>query len=137
MPSDDEILTVKELCDLLRLHPTTVYKLVRQGKIPRFRVGNEWRFRRGVIERCTVEQSMNAQSTGKLAIGGGRPYVDQNAKAAKPVLTIASRGNFRYLRLKRLDSNKGFGSLEFSIVMTEVLRTASRIITLHPSTLIA
>ena len=88
MPSDDEILTVKELCDLLRLHPTTVYKLVRQGKIPRFRVGNEWRFRRGVIERCTVEQSMNAQSTGKLAIGGGRPYVDQNAKAAKPVLTL-------------------------------------------------
>jgi excisionase family DNA binding protein len=55
MPSDDEILTVKELCDLLRLHPTTVYKLVRQGKIPRFRVGNEWRFRRDVIERWTVE----------------------------------------------------------------------------------
>ena len=65
MPSDDEILTVKELCDLLRLHPTTVYKLVRQGKIPRFRVGNEWRFRRDVIERWTVEQSMNAQQVRK------------------------------------------------------------------------
>jgi excisionase family DNA binding protein len=65
MPSDDEILTVKELCDLLRLHPSTVYKLVRQDKSPRFRVGNEWRFRRVVIERWTVEQSMNAQQVRK------------------------------------------------------------------------
>ena len=91
MPSDDEILTVKELCDLLRLHPTTVYKLVRQGKIPRFRVGNEWRFRRDVIERWTVEQSMNAQQVrkaietgvnGEAPIGEGRPYVDQAGIAA-------------------------------------------------------
>ena len=65
MPSDDEILAVKELCDLLRLHPSTVYKLIRQDKIPSFRVGNEWRFRRDVIERWTVEQSMNAQRLRK------------------------------------------------------------------------
>ena len=81
MPSDDEILTVKELCDLLRLHPSTVYKLVRQDKIPRFRVGNEWRFRRDVIERWTVEQSMNAQHVRK-AIETGINGKDRHRRRA-------------------------------------------------------
>jgi excisionase family DNA binding protein len=50
MADDHDIMRVKEICDLLRLHRSTVYKLIRQDKIPRFRVGNEWRFRRDVIE---------------------------------------------------------------------------------------
>jgi excisionase family DNA binding protein len=84
---------VKDVCDLLQVHPSTLYKLVRQGSIPSFRVGIDWRFRRDVIERWTIEQSMNAQrvrkaierqaSMGKLAIGETQPYVDLNSKAAK------------------------------------------------------
>ena len=61
MASDREFLTVKEVGDLLRVHPSTIYKLVRPGSIPSFRVGTEWRFREDVIERWTVEQSMYAQ----------------------------------------------------------------------------
>src|SRR5258708_40102973 len=34
----------KEVCDLLKVHPSTVYKLTREGKIPGFRIGSEWRF---------------------------------------------------------------------------------------------
>ena len=60
MARDQDILTVKELSDLLRLHPTTVYKLVRQGKIPSFRVGNEWRFRKDAIMRWLSEKSEGA-----------------------------------------------------------------------------
>ena len=82
MADDYDILTVKELCDLLRLHPTTVYKLVRQGKIPRFRVGNEWRFRRDVIERWTVEQSMNAQQVRKAIDTGVNGEVGHRRRAA-------------------------------------------------------
>jgi excisionase family DNA binding protein len=66
MANDHDILTVKELCDLMRLHPSTVYKLARQNKIPRFRVGSEWRFRRDVIERWTVEQTIYAQRARKV-----------------------------------------------------------------------
>ena len=57
----DDILTVKEICDLLQVHQFTVYKLVRQGKIPSFRIGSDWRFRRDVIERWMSEQSMGTQ----------------------------------------------------------------------------
>ena len=61
MAADDEVLTVKEVCELLKVHPSTLYKLVRQGSIPSFRVGIDWRFRRDVIERWMVELSMDGQ----------------------------------------------------------------------------
>jgi excisionase family DNA binding protein len=61
MAANDEVLTVKEVCNLLQVHPSTLYKMVRQGSIPSFRVGIDWRFRRDVIERWMVEQSMYTQ----------------------------------------------------------------------------
>jgi excisionase family DNA binding protein len=33
MARNYEVLTVKEVCKILRLHPTTVYKLTRQGRM--------------------------------------------------------------------------------------------------------
>src|ERR1700676_661582 len=39
-----EVLTVKEVSDLLRVHPSTVYRLIRQGRIPSFQIGTDWRF---------------------------------------------------------------------------------------------
>jgi excisionase family DNA binding protein len=66
MADDQDILTVKELCELLRIHPSTLYKLLRQGKIPSFRVGNEWRFRRDPIMRWTVQRSTGAQQVRKV-----------------------------------------------------------------------
>jgi excisionase family DNA binding protein len=40
MTGDHQILTVKEVSEMLGVHPSTVYKLIREGKIPSFRVGN-------------------------------------------------------------------------------------------------
>jgi excisionase family DNA binding protein len=57
----DEVLTMKEICDLLQVNQSTLYKLVRRGSIPGFRVGSDWRFRRDVIERWMVELSMDGQ----------------------------------------------------------------------------
>jgi len=60
MESGNEILTIKEVCDLLQIHPTTVYKLIRKGKIPSFRIGSDWRFRRDRIVRWMAEESISA-----------------------------------------------------------------------------
>jgi len=54
----DEILTIKELCGWLRVHPSTIYKLVQRGQFPCFRVDTEWRFRKDVIERWMAQKSM-------------------------------------------------------------------------------
>ncbi len=50
MASDGDILTITELSEHLRVHPTTIYRLLRQGRIPGFRVGASWRFSRRAIE---------------------------------------------------------------------------------------
>jgi excisionase family DNA binding protein len=65
MAGDHEVLTVKEICDLLQVPPATVYKMVRQGKIPSFRIGSEWRFRKDAILRWMAEKSMHAQQVRK------------------------------------------------------------------------
>jgi excisionase family DNA binding protein len=41
---------VPELAAYLRVHPTTVYRLLNAGRIPGFRVGDEWRISADVIE---------------------------------------------------------------------------------------
>jgi excisionase family DNA binding protein len=58
MEVDAEVLTVKEVSDLLRVHPSTVYKLIRQGKIPSFQIGTDWRFLTHRIARWIAEQSI-------------------------------------------------------------------------------
>jgi excisionase family DNA binding protein len=57
MALDHEIMTVKEVCGILRVNRSTLYKLVKQGKIPAFRIGTDWRFRKEGIERCMIEQT--------------------------------------------------------------------------------
>jgi excisionase family DNA binding protein len=63
MASDHEILTIKEICAVLQVHPSTVYRLARQRKIPSFRIDTDWRFRSDVIERRMTEESMGAPLT--------------------------------------------------------------------------
>lgn len=47
----DEILTLKELAEYLKLAEKTAYRLAAEGKLPGFKVGGSWRFRESDIER--------------------------------------------------------------------------------------
>ncbi len=40
MAIDEEVFTIRELSEYLRVHPTTIYRLLRQGRLPGFRVGS-------------------------------------------------------------------------------------------------
>lgn len=55
MPED--ILTIREVADYLKVTERTLYRLVQEGKLPAFKVGNSWRFRREDLERWISEQS--------------------------------------------------------------------------------
>ena len=46
-----EILTTKEVAEYLNIHPFTVHKLAREGKIPAFKIGTDWRFHKNYIDR--------------------------------------------------------------------------------------
>jgi excisionase family DNA binding protein len=37
-------LTSAELCDLINVHPVTLREWTREGRIPAYRIGREWRY---------------------------------------------------------------------------------------------
>ncbi len=45
----DEMLTLKETKDILKVSRNTMYALVRDGVIPARKVGSEWRILRSVL----------------------------------------------------------------------------------------
>ena len=47
----DEILTLREVAEYLKLAEKTAYRLAAEGKLPGFKVGGSWRFKREDSER--------------------------------------------------------------------------------------
>jgi len=43
--------TAEEVAKVLRLHPYTVRKLCREKKVPAFKFGGQWRFRKDEIAK--------------------------------------------------------------------------------------
>jgi len=54
---NDEILTIKEVADYLKVNERTIYRLAASKKIPAFKVGNAWRFRLSEIDEWISDQS--------------------------------------------------------------------------------
>lgn len=52
----ERFLTIKDVADLLSVHPMTVYRLLKQGRLPGVRLGGVWRFSRQAIERWETDQ---------------------------------------------------------------------------------
>jgi len=60
-----ELLTVKELAEYLKVNPMTIYRLVKGGNFPAFKVSSEWRFRKESIKRWIEEQENNNNNNNK------------------------------------------------------------------------
>ena len=60
----EPMMTVKELADYLRVHPTTIYRLLRAGELPAMRIGADWRFNRESIDAWIGKQARAAISAG-------------------------------------------------------------------------
>ncbi|HEY1371172.1 MAG TPA: helix-turn-helix domain-containing protein [Candidatus Binatia bacterium] len=43
-------MTTKEVAQYLRVDEYTIYRLVSQKKIPAYKIGNQWRFKRSMLE---------------------------------------------------------------------------------------
>jgi excisionase family DNA binding protein len=52
----DEVLTVTELAEYLKVTPSTIYRLLKARKIPGFRIGSDWRFNRVQIDEWCLRQ---------------------------------------------------------------------------------
>lgn len=58
------VMTVKELSGYLRVHPSTIYKLLRRGELPGFRIGTDWRFNAEVIDGWCLDRNLKAPDRG-------------------------------------------------------------------------
>lgn len=52
----EQLLTVAEVAELLRVSTMTVYRLIRSGELPAVRVGRNYRVRRGDLDSYLQEQ---------------------------------------------------------------------------------
>jgi excisionase family DNA binding protein len=62
MKSETEIITVPELSQLLRVHPSTIYRMLHRGELPGIRIASEWRFRREAIVKWLDEHEVKGKS---------------------------------------------------------------------------
>jgi len=73
LPSN--ILTVPEVAEYLRVNQRTVYRLAVDRKLPAFKVGTSWRFKRADIDGWIAAQS----SIRGAAPASGRGFKGQRA----------------------------------------------------------
>ena len=60
-----DIMDAREVADYLKVHLFTVHKYARQGKIPAFKIGADWRFNRRSIEKWIREKEQQAHGQQK------------------------------------------------------------------------
>lgn len=56
MATPTRLVTVKELSTYLRVHSSTIYRLLKRGEIPGFKLGSDWRFSLEAIDRWRQHQ---------------------------------------------------------------------------------
>ena len=62
---DDEIFTVKEVAVYLKITEKTAYRLAAEGKLPGFKVGGSWRFKRSDLSSWIDSQKKFSGNAGE------------------------------------------------------------------------
>jgi excisionase family DNA binding protein len=72
-----KVMTVRDVSDYLRVHPSTIYKLLKRNQIPAFHMGSDWRFNIEAVDRWRLELDAERanEAAGNEAVGGlnGKP----------------------------------------------------------------
>jgi excisionase family DNA binding protein len=68
MIAEAKVLTVSELSEYLRVHRSTIYRLLKKGQLPGFKIGSDWRFNVEAIDEWRLQQG--AAQLEELRAGG-------------------------------------------------------------------
>jgi excisionase family DNA binding protein len=78
MADSREVMNVRQASDYLGVSPDTLYKYVGEEKIPAFKLGNRWRFKKSRLDQWMEEKSSQMEP-------GVRPKPKAAMKAAGTV----------------------------------------------------
>ena len=59
--TEEKIMQAKEVAEYLHLHLFTVHKFAREGRIPAFKLGNDWRFKKSSLEEWIKKEEKNSK----------------------------------------------------------------------------
>lgn len=57
-----QLMTVEEVAGYLRVTEKTIYRLLRQGRIPSSKVGRQWRFNKTVVDKWLERNSVGVKA---------------------------------------------------------------------------
>ncbi len=98
---DDRLMTIKQLAGYLNLNERTVLKLVSDGALPGVKVGNQWRFRKAMIDTWLDDQML-----------GVTPRLLDEPKVPAPREMLALSSCFKPDHIVELDSTTKNGVIE-------------------------
>ncbi|MFZ5917284.1 MAG: response regulator [Chloroflexota bacterium] len=58
----DQIMTIEQVARYLSLHELTVRRLAREGEIPAFKVGRQWRVKKALLDRWIEREASRSRS---------------------------------------------------------------------------
>ena len=53
----EQLLTLEQVAEYLNVDKFTVYRLLNDKELPAFKVGNQWRFKRKLLENWLTKNS--------------------------------------------------------------------------------
>ena len=64
-PQRTQIMTLKEVAKYLGVHTMTVYRLLKEKKLPGFKVGGQWRTKKEVLDNFLLKETDKSPSEAK------------------------------------------------------------------------
>jgi excisionase family DNA binding protein len=65
MADSREVMNIRQASQYLGVSPDTLYKYVGEQKIPAFKLGNRWRFKKSKLDQWMEEKSMEMEPQAK------------------------------------------------------------------------
>ena len=60
MAESREVMNIRQASQYLGVSPDTLYKYVSEGRIPAFKLGNRWRFKKALLDSWMEQQSTSS-----------------------------------------------------------------------------
>jgi excisionase family DNA binding protein len=57
MGPEAKVITISELSEYLRVHRSTLYRLLKKQQLPGFKIGSDWRFNIETIDQWRMQQT--------------------------------------------------------------------------------
>ena len=66
----EDVITVAEVAEYLKLNERTVYRLAQEGKVPAAKIAGQWRFRRDMLDEWMANQMRQFATPAEPASAG-------------------------------------------------------------------